>query len=179
MPDKKKLEHLAYILKDLVSLRNLFAELNFDFADEPVNKKSWNDSEKEIVLESKIVAKKDDYRIYYLQTKTDSLKHWKSIATKIIKENHGLCLICSHNPSGFKWVFSSLSKEFSKSFTETRHVPIEIRPDTGVPSNFVDFLEKIQISKDSTPWYKSIQTPSIVVAPDSFASRSSRVARGR
>jgi len=51
MADKKKLEHLAYILKDLSSLRNLFAELNFDFADEPVNKEICNDSEMEIVLE--------------------------------------------------------------------------------------------------------------------------------
>ena len=151
MADKKKLGHLTYILKDLSSLRNLFAELNFDFVNEPVNKQNWSDSEKEIVLESKIVAKKDDYLIYYLKTKTDSIKHWKSIATKIIKENNGLCLICSHNPSGFKWVFSSLSRDFSKSFTETRHVPIEVRPNIGVPNNFVDFLDKIRVGKDPPP----------------------------
>ena len=166
MTDKKKLEHLAYVLKDRSSLRNLFAELNFDFADEPVNKENWNDSEKEIVLESKIVAKKNDYRVYYLQTKTDSLKHWKSIATKIIKENHGFCLVCSHNPSGFKWVFSSLSKDFSKSFTETRHVPIEVRPNIGVPNNFVDFLDKIRVGKDPTPISISTQ---ISEAFDTFA----------
>jgi hypothetical protein len=146
----KQLETLAYRLKDLSSLRNLFSELNFDFADKPVNKDNWNDDQKKIVQEAKIIASKDDYQIYYIQTNTDSLKEWKGISSKIIKDNHGLCMICSHNPSGFKWVFSSLSKEFSKSFSETRHVPIDIKPDIGVPKTFVDFLEKIKVSKDST-----------------------------
>ena len=146
----QKLESLAYRLAELNSLRNLFAHLNYDFADDPVNKESWTDDEKSIITEARMIAKKDDYRIYYLQTNTDSLKHWKGISTKIIKENHGLCLICSHNPSGLKWVFSSLSKEFSKSFTETRHIPIDIRPETGVPKTFVNFLEKISITKEDT-----------------------------
>jgi hypothetical protein len=146
----KKLETLAYRLNDISSLRNLFSELNFDFADNPVNKDNWNDDQKKIVQEARIIASKDDYQIYYIQTNTDSLKEWKAISTKIIKENHGLCMICAHNPNGFKWVFSSLSKEFSKSFSETRHVPIDIKPDTGIPKTFVDFLEKIKVSKDST-----------------------------
>jgi hypothetical protein len=146
----KKLETLAYRLKDLSTLRNLFSELNFDFADKPVNKDNWNDEQKKIVQEAKIIASKDDYKIYYIQTNTDSLKEWKSVSTKIIKDNNGLCMICSHNPSGFKWIFSSLSKEFSKSFSETRHVPIDINPDSGVPSTFVEFLEKIIVEKEST-----------------------------
>jgi len=145
----KKLESLAYRLNDLNSLRKLFAELNYDFADEPANKKDWSESDKDIVIESKIIAKKDDYLIYYIQTKTDSLKQWKSVAIKIIKERHGLCLICSHNPSGFKWVFSTISKEFSKSFSETRHIPVEIRPNTGAPRNFIDFLSKISADNDT------------------------------
>ena len=41
----KKLETLAYRLDDISSLRNLFSELNFDFADNPVNKDNWNDDE--------------------------------------------------------------------------------------------------------------------------------------
>jgi hypothetical protein len=146
----KQLETLAYRLKDLSSLRNLFSELNFDFADKPVNKDNWNDDQKKLVQEARIIASKDDYQIYYIQTNTDSLKEWKGISSKIIKDNHGLCMICSHNPSGFKWVFSSLSKEFSKSFSETRHVPIDIKPDVGVPKTFVDFLEKIKVDKNST-----------------------------
>jgi hypothetical protein len=146
----KKLETLAYRLKDLSTLRNLFSELNFDFADKPVNKDNWNDEQKKIVQEAKIIASKDDYKIYYIQTNTDSLKEWKSVSTKIIKDNNGLCMICSHNPSGFKWIFSSLSKDFSKSFSETRHVPIDINPDSGVPSTFVEFLEKIRVEKEST-----------------------------
>ena len=146
----KKLETLAYRLKDLSTLRNLFSELNFDFADKPVNKDNWNDEQKKIVQEAKIIASKDDYQIYYIQTNTDSLKEWKGISSKIIKDNNGLCMICSHNPSGFKWIFSSLSKDFSKSFSETRHVPIDINPDAGVPRTFVEFLEKIKVEKDST-----------------------------
>ena len=146
----KKLETLAYRLKDMSSLRNLFSELNFDFADKPVNKDSWNEEQKRIAKETRIIARKNDYSIYYIQTDTDSLKEWKGIATKIIKDNHGLCMICSHNPRGFKWVFSGLSKEFSKSFSETRHVPIDIKPDTGVPKTFVEFLEKIRVGTDST-----------------------------
>ena len=146
----KQLETLAYRLKDLSTLRNLFSELNFDFVDKPVNKDSWNKEQKEIVKEAKIIASKDDYQIYYIQTKSDSLNHWKGIASKIIKENHGLCMICSHNPNGIKWIFSSLSKEFSKTFSESRHVPIDIKPDRGVPKTFVDFLENIKVKKDST-----------------------------
>ena len=162
----KKIESLAYRLKDYESLRALFAELNFEFSDEPVNKEHWNQDQMDVVQEAKIIAIKDDYRIYYIQTNTDSLTQWKGIATKIIKENNGLCLICSHNPSGFKWVFSSLSKDFSKSFTETRHVPIDIRPDIGVPQTFVEFLEKIKINKDSTA---SSIASQISGAFDSFA----------
>lgn len=148
MVDEEKLKSLAYRLRDLSSLRNLFAELNYDFVDEPVNKQDWSETEKNTVTESRIIAKKDDYLIYYIQTNTDSLKEWKGIATRIIKQRHGLCLVCSHNPSGFKWVFSSISKEFSKSFSETRHIPVEIRPDSGVPKSFIEFLEKIE-AKDN------------------------------
>jgi hypothetical protein len=146
----KQLETLAYRLEDLSSLRNLFSELNFDFADKPVNKDNWNDDQKKLVKEARIIASKDDYQIYYIQTNTDSLKEWKGISSKIIKDNHGLCMVCSHNPNGFKWVFSSLSKEFSKSFSETRHFPIDIKPDIGIPKTFVNFLEKIKISHGST-----------------------------
>ena len=146
----KKLENLAYRLQDMNSLRNLFSELNFDFEDKPVNKDNWNDEQKQMVLEARVIAKKNDYKIYYIQTDTDSLKQWKGISSKIIKDNQGFCMVCSHNPGGFKWVFSSLSKEFSKSFSETRHVPIDIKPNVGVPKTFVDFLECIRISKDST-----------------------------
>ena len=145
----KKLENLAYRLQDMNSLRDLFSELNFDFEDKPVNKDNWNDEQKQMVLEARVIAKKKDYKIYYIQTDTDSLKQWKGISSKIIKDNQGFCMVCSHNPGGFKWVFSSLSKEFSKSFSETRHVPIDIKPNVGVPKTFVDFLEGIRIGKDS------------------------------
>lgn len=145
-----KLESLAYRLNDMQSLRNLFSELNFDYADGPVNKDDWSEEQKNIVTESRIIASKNGYHIYYIQTKTYSLKKIKGIATKIIKDNSGFCMICSHNPEGFKWLFSSLSKEFSKSFSETRHVPIDIKPDIGVPRNFVDFLNSIKVTSEAT-----------------------------
>ena len=131
-------------------MRTLFSELNFDFEDKPVNKDSWNAQQKEIVSEARIIASKSGYRIYYIQTNTDSLKEWKGISTKIIKENNGFCMVCSHNPSGVKWIFSSLSKEYSRTFSDTRHVPIDIRSDTGVPKTFVEFLDKIRVTSDST-----------------------------
>jgi hypothetical protein len=146
----KKLESLAYRLRDLDSLRQLFAELNFEFDNKPVNKEQWSQDQKKIIQEARIFAQRGDYHVYYLQINTDSIKQWKGIASKIIKENHGLCMICSHDPKGSKWIFSSLSKEFSKSFSETRHVPIDIKPDVGIPKTFVDFLEKIVLSSDST-----------------------------
>ena len=66
----KKLEGLASKLNDMQSLRNLFSELNFDYMDEPVNKDNWSEQQKEIVTESRIIASKNGYHIYYIQTKT-------------------------------------------------------------------------------------------------------------
>lgn len=137
-------------LNDLDSLRDLFSELNFDFKDEPVNKDGWSQEDRDIVSIARVIASKDDYKIHYIQTNTDSVRKWKSVSTKIIKSNLGHCMVCSHNPSGFKWIFSTLSKQFSKSFKETRHIPIDIRVDTGVPRSFVDFLKQIRLGKNPT-----------------------------
>ena len=144
-----KLENLAYRIHDLKSLRELFMELNFDFEDKPVNKDSWSNDQKQIVSESKLIAHKDKYLIFYIRTNEKSINKWKSITTKIIHDNQGSCMVCAHNPDGVKWVFSSLSKEFSRSFSETRHVPIDIRSNMGVPKNFVEFLEHIRVSDKS------------------------------
>ena len=133
MPDQTTLTTLAFRLQDLKSLRTLVVEgLDFDFADKPVDTQNWTDKEKEIVVDSKIIAEKNNFFIYYIQTKTDSIKLLKSIATKIIKEKLGQCLVCSHNPGGFNWIFSSLSKQYSKSFSETRHIPIKIKPNSKI-----------------------------------------------
>ena len=144
-----KLSILTSRLHDIDSLRRLLSELNFDFADNPVNKSNWTDEQKSAVTHSKVVAKKGDYRIFYIQTNTNSLKDWKGIASKIIKKELGRCMVCSHNPEGFKWAFSSLSKEFSKSFSETRHISIDVNPQSKAPKPFVEFLEKIRVTKDS------------------------------
>jgi len=145
MVDNTKLESLAFRLKDLESLRRLFAELNYEFADEPVYKKDWNQSLKDTVVDSRIIAKKHDFLIYYIKTESNSIRDWKNVATKIITSNNGFCLVCSHNPAGFQWIFSSLSKEFSKSFSESRHIPIDINPNLGIPKPFLEFLESIKI----------------------------------
>ncbi len=162
----KKLESLAYRLRDLTSLRDLFSELNFDFEDKPVNKDSWKQDQKDKVTEARVIASKNNYQICYIRTNTNSLKDWKGISSRIIKDNSGLCMVCSHNPDGFKWVFSSLSKNFSQSFSETRHVPIDITGDSGVPKTFIDFLEALKIKGKSTT--TSITTQ-ISNAFDSFA----------
>ena len=76
MTDLTKLGNLAFRLVDLQSLQKLAVEgLQFEYADKPVNKQNWTDDEKEIVDESKIIAEKNDFFIYYIKTKTDSLKH--------------------------------------------------------------------------------------------------------
>jgi len=145
MADNTKLESLGFRLKDLESIRRLFAELNYEFADEPVYKKDWNQSLKDTVVDSRIIAKKHDFLIYYIKTESNSIRDWKNVATKIISSNNGFCLVCSHNPAGFQWIFSSISKEFSKSFSETRHIPIDINPNLGIPKPFLEFLESMQL----------------------------------
>jgi len=145
MTDAEKLESLAFRLKDLESIRRLFAELNFEFVDQPVYKKDWSDELKDIAIESRIIAKKHDFLICYIKIERESIKDWKQVATKIISANNGFCLVCSHDPNGFQWIFSSLSKEYSKSFSESRHIPIEIKPNLGVPKPFLEFLESIAV----------------------------------
>ncbi len=145
-----KLESLAYRLENLDSLRKLFSELNFDSSDEPINKENWTENQIEIVQEARVVSFKNEYQIIYIQTHTNSLKKLQDIASKIIKEKHGLCLVCTHNLDEEKWIFSSLSKEFTKSFSETRHVLIENKGDSGAPENFIDFLKRISVIDEST-----------------------------
>jgi len=150
MTDIDKIKTDAFRLVDLLSLQKLAVErLQFEYADKPVSKQNWTDDEKKIVVESQIIAEKNNFFIYYIKTNTDSLKRWKDIAGKIIREKTGFCLVCSHNPKESQWLFSSLSKVF-KSFSETRHVPIEIKPKFGVPDNFVEFLAKLVVGEDST-----------------------------
>ena len=145
----KKLETLAYRLKNIDGLKKLFQELNFDIIDEPVNKEKWSQDQKDVVQEARVIARKNDYSIYYIHSNTNAVNLWKNIASKIIKEKLGLCMVCTHNPNEFKWLFSSLSKEFSSSFSETRHFPIDIE-DTGAPKSFVDFLENMMVDENST-----------------------------
>ena len=149
-----KLQKLASNLKDIESLRLLLSELNFDYEDKPVNNSNWTKDQKEAArcgrIMAKIVAKKYDYRIFYIRTETNTPKEWKGIASKIIQKELGQCIVCSHNPEGFKWVFSSLSKEFSKTFSETRHISIDINPQSKTPKPFVEFLEKIRVTENSS-----------------------------
>jgi len=161
-----KLESLAYRLRDLDSLRKLFEELNFEFSDDPVSKSGWTDEEKNAIRESEIVAKKFGYRVYYLKTRENTFKHLKTIASKIIKADKGMCLVCSHNPDGFKWIFSILSNNFSVSFNETRHLPLEIHHDTKISKPFIKFLEDIRVPKNSDMTTLQAQ---IVNAFDMFA----------
>ena len=144
------IDRLAGDLRDLASLRDLLAALNFDFADEIANKANWDTDQTQMVLDARIVARKDDYHVFYIQTKSDSLKTWKGIASTIIKGHPSPCMVCSHNPGGFKWVFSSLSKKFSQSFRETRHIPIDIGRQSGAPRPFVEFLKKIKVVEPNT-----------------------------
>jgi hypothetical protein len=146
----EKLKSLEYRLESLESLRRLCSELNFDSSDDPINKENWTENQIEIIQEARAVSCKNEYQIIYIQTNTNSLKKLQDIASKIIKEKHGLCLVCTHNLDEEKWIFSSLSKKFTKSFSETRHVIVENKGNSGAPENFVDFLKRISINDKST-----------------------------
>ena len=146
----EKLKSLAYRLENLDSLRRLISELNFDSCDDPVNKEYLNENQRNLIQEARMIAKKNDYHICYIKTNSELSNQLKSISSKIIKEKLGLCLVCVHNPNGNKWMFSSLSKIYSKSFSETRHIPIEIKENSKAPETFVEFLKKIIVNSDST-----------------------------
>ena len=63
------LQSFANRLTDKKSLKKLFVEgLNFEISQEPVNEETWKDEEKNIIEEAEIVAKKDDYKIYEVNT---------------------------------------------------------------------------------------------------------------
>ena len=161
----KKLQILAHNLKDKNSLRDLFRNLNFEYQSMVVNQTHWTSEEKKTIEDSEIIAKKHNYKIYYLKTNNDS-KYVKSIASKIIKSNYGMCCVCTHNPNGFKWIFSILSNTFSNSFNEIRHLPLEISPARGISNSFVKFLEKINVLNASNT---ELVRASISEAFDSFA----------
>ena len=143
------LENLARKLKDVRSLQELFSKLNFDFYNQSVNKDGWNEEQKASVSDAKIIAGKSEYRVYYVHVSTNSLMLQKAISSKMIKGDHGLCMVCMHNPYRSRWVFFSRAKKYSKSFAETRHVPIYIRENIGAPKTFVDFLENIRMDDDA------------------------------
>lgn len=146
-----KISTLASRLNGIESLRKLFSALNFDYADAPVLKDHWSDNEIAACEDTKVVADKNGYKIVYVRLNTDKLSVWKSIANKIIKSHRGLCIVCSHNPTKFKWVVSIMSSRFSLTFNESRHVPIDVRPDKPVSPTFVKFLVKLEVSASTLP----------------------------
>lgn len=146
-----KIFPLANRLNGIKSLRELFSALNFDYADAPVLKDQWSSSELTACDDARVMADKNGYKIVYVKLNTDKLSIWKSIAGKIIKSHRGLCIVCSHNPTMFKWVVSILSSRFSLSFNESRHVPIDIRPNRPVSPTFVKFLTKLKVSASTLP----------------------------
>lgn len=146
-----KLRHLANRISDVDTLRLVFTELNYDYVDVGISKDGWSSSQKTDCIDARIIADKNGYKIAYVRTKSGKMENWKGIATAIIKQHHGMCIVCSHTPGGFKWVFSSLSTEFTPKFTETRHVPIELRPGNPAPDTFVRFLDSLRVEKESVP----------------------------
>ena len=146
-----KLRQLANQITDINTLRLVFAELNYDYKDVAISKDGWTSSLKADCIDARIIADKNGYKIAYVRTNSNKMSHWKGVATAIIKQYHGMCIVCSHTPDAFKWIFSSLSAEFTPKFTETRHVPIEIRPGKPAPNTFVRFLDLLRVKKSSPP----------------------------
>ena len=142
---------LAGRLNGIESLRELFSALNFDYADAPVLKDHWSDDELAACEDARVLADKNGYKIVYVRLNIDKFSVWKSIANKIIKSHRGLCIVCSHNPTMFKWVVSIMSSRFSLRFNESRHVPIDIRPGRPASPTFVRFLTKLRVATTTTP----------------------------
>ena len=106
----------------------------------PVYIDNWPDAEKKQIIDARFIVKKDDFRICCVLTNSDSESDWKKIAKRIIKSRTGDCLVLSHNPARRKWIFSSLSKEYSAAFSEIRHAPLEFaRGDQKLQQGFVEF----------------------------------------
>ena len=78
MTSHSRIESDAYRLKDIESLRILFADLNYEYEDKPVDKQNWNDEAEKIVIASRIVARKGNYLIFYIRTNSDSIREWKA-----------------------------------------------------------------------------------------------------
>ena len=140
-----EISELVNCLTGIDSLRELFSALNFDFDDSPVVKDQWSNDELAACKIAKAIATKNEYKIVYVQLNTNQIPLWKSIASKIIKNHRGLCIVCSHYPDKFKWVISILSVHFSQRFSESRHVPIVIHPNESVSHTFVRFLTKLNV----------------------------------
>ena len=141
---------------DIGSIRDLMAKLNFDFEDAPVDMHDWKQEQNDATNTARIIARKHDYLVYYIQLKyASSDRFWKEIATRIIKENTGLCMVCIHIPTAFKWVFSNLSRNFSNAFSETRHIPIELDISGGseLPKPLTEFLESMKLTESVTSTY--------------------------
>jgi len=138
--------------RDFDSIRSLMPRLNFDFEDAPVDMHNWKQEQSDATSIARIIARKHDYQVYYIQLKTGTERLWKELASRIIKENAGLCMVCIHIPARFQWVFSNLSKNFSNAFSETRHIPIELSPSKGneLPKPLVGFLETMKLSDKDT-----------------------------
>lgn len=151
MIDEKQLESDIYRLKDQTSLKKLFVDLNYDNADEPTDRENWNTEQLDKIEESRIISKLGDFRIFHIINSEGSDKNLKDVATKIISRYDGRGLICSQKQRNQNtWMFSALSKDFSKNFKEVRHFHIEIKSNEGVPKSVVDFFKNIQVEKENS-----------------------------
>ena len=145
----QNIETLVNCIKDFHSLQELFLKLNFDFMDMSASKDCWNTNEISLIQKAKIIAVRGDYKIYYIQTNAQSQTDYTNIASKLIKYNLGLCMICLHNPIEHKWIFSCLSKTFSEKFSEKNDIIIHIKSNITIDKRFVNFFKKIYVEENS------------------------------
>jgi hypothetical protein len=149
MVDKKQLESDIYRLKDQTSLKKLFVSLNYDNADNPVDKENWGEEQKNKIDESRIIARLGDFRIFYIKNSEATNSELKSIATKIISKYEGKGLICIQKHANENdWIFSTLSKDFSKNFKESRHFLFKINPKDDVLVSLKNFFKSIEIMEN-------------------------------
>lgn len=151
MIDERQLESDIYRLKDQTTLKKLFIDLNYNNSDEPVNKENWREEQKNKIKNSRIVAKLGDFRIFYIENSNASIKELKNIASKIISKYDGMALVCTQKESEKNnWIFSSLSKIFSKNFNESRHFEIQIKSSQGVSKSIIYFFKKVNVKNENS-----------------------------
>jgi len=147
------LQSYADRLHDLESLRYLFTKpdgLNYNYKNQILPTENWSKEAKRIISENhveiRIIAEKNDFDVIYIEIPTNEEVKWKRLASEVFSRHAGYALVISHNPNGYKWLFTGNS---GKDVGIAKHIPVEIGNKKAPPA-FIDWLYKIRVEEDDT-----------------------------